>query len=349
MPCTPVPATPLPDLRGTSALAVLLLTFLCLGGPSFSRAADAPETSLATRVEQAKRATIGVLQEGQGSEFQTGRARFSIRGSGFHLRDGYLVTARHVVDVDERGKRVIPKEIRVLTNELQELTAVLVGVNAFVDVALYRVISEQAALPPIPFTDRDAAPGDEVFTVGYPLGWGPAVSFGRVGNPNTFLPTVESRLLQLDLSACSGNSGGGLFRADGRLVGMMHAVIQAEASQEDRRCTRFGFAIPAGLIERIVTALIQGGHPEFARIGIQMSLVTLGTRRHVAAADVVGPAQAGGVRKGDVLVSIDDTPITDPAQLKNYLIEHTQPGQTVRLKVLRGQAEQTLLVTLGKS
>ncbi len=349
MPSTTVPATPLPDRRVAAALAVLLPALVSLTGPSFSQAADAPDASLAARIEQAKRATIGVLQEGQGSEFQTGRARFAIRGSGFHLRDGYLVTARHVVDIDERGKRVVPKEIRVLTSELQELTATLVGVNAFVDVALYRVAGEQAALPPSAFSDQDAAPGDEIFTVGYPLGWGPAVSFGRVGNPNTFLPTVESRLLQLDLSACSGNSGGGLFRTDGRLIGMMHAVIQAEASQEDRRCTRFGFAIPAGLIERIVTALIQGGHPEFARIGIQMSLVTLGTRRQVAAADVAGPAQAGGVKKGDVLLSIDDTPITDPAQLKNYLIERTQPGQTIRLKVLRGQAEQTLLVTLGKS
>ncbi|MBI5854483.1 MAG: PDZ domain-containing protein [Nitrospirae bacterium] len=103
------------------------------------------------------------------------------------------------------------------------------------------------------------------------------------------------------------------------------------------------------MIERIVTALIQGGHPEFARIGIQMSLVTVGARRHVAAADVTGPAQTGGVKKGDVLLAIDETPITDPAQLKNYLIERARPGQTVRLKVLRGQAEQTLLVTLGKS
>lgn len=330
------------------SLTVRLLVLLLMS-PLMSVAADATETSLAASVERAKLATVGVLQEGQGSELHTGRARSSVRGSGFHLRDGYIVTARHVVDRDERGKRVIPREIRILTTDLQDVSAHLVGMNAFTDIAVYRLAPETAALPPSTFSDHDAAPGDDVFTVGYPLGWGPAISFGRVGNPNTFLPTVESRLLQLDLSACSGNSGGGLFRSDGRLVGMMHAVIQADSSQEDRRCTRFGFAIPGTLIDRTVTALIQGGHPEFARIGIQMSLVTVGTRRHVAAADVTGPAQTGGVKKGDILLAIDDTPITDPAQLKNYLIERAQPGQTVRLKVLRGQAEQTLLVTLGKS
>jgi S1-C subfamily serine protease len=332
-----------------SSLTALLFALLLFTSPPAASAADATEASLAASVERAKLATVGVLQEGQGGEFQTGRARFSVRGSGFHLRDGYLVTARHVVDRDESGKHVIPKEIRILTADLQELPAALVGVNAFIDIAVYRLAPGTALLPPTTFSDREAAAGDEVFTVGYPLGWGPAISFGRTGNPNTFLPTVESRLLQLDLSACSGNSGGGLFRSDGRLVGMMHAVIQAESSQEDRRCTRFGFAVPGTLIDRIATALIRGGHPEFARIGIQMSLVTVGTHRHVAAADVTGPAQAGGVKKGDVLIAIDDTPITDPAQLKNYLIERAQPGQTVRLKVLRGEAEQTLLVTLGKS
>ncbi len=329
--------------------AGLLLLSFALMAPFTTSAADEPQSSLSAGVEQAKLATIGVLQEGQSSEFQTGRARFSIRGSGFHLRDGYLITARHVVEHEERGKREIPKEIRILTTDLRELPATLVGMNAFIDIAVYRLAPEAAALPPSSFSDREAAPGDDVFTVGYPLGWGPAISFGRVGNPSTFLPTVESRLLQLDLSACSGNSGGGLYRVDGRIVGMMHAVIQAEASQEDRRCTRFGFAIPGTLIDRIATALIQGASPEFARLGIQMNLVTVGARRHVAAADVTGPAHAGGVKKGDVLLAIDDTPITDPAQLKNYLIERTQPGQTVRLKVLRGQAEQTLLITLGKS
>ena len=56
-----------------------------------------------------------------------------------------------------------------------------------------------------------------------------------------------------------------------------------------------------------------------------------------------------GIRKGDILLSIENTPIKDAVQLKNFLIERTTPGQRVAVKVLRGQTEQLLYVTLGKA
>jgi S1-C subfamily serine protease len=75
----------------------------------------------------------------------------------------------------------------------------------------------------------------------------------------------------------------------------------------------------------------------------------MGTRWRVAASDVMGPARDAGIQKGDVILAIDGTEITAGAQLKNYLIERTTPGQKVAVKVLRGQQEQTVVVTLGKS
>jgi S1-C subfamily serine protease len=327
-----------------------LLIFALIAGPTWAEPGFRAAHASADGIDQAKRATVGILQDGADSTYQIGRARFSVRASGFHLHDGYLVTARHAVDKEEGGKRVVPNDITVMTSDLHELPATLVGVSPFVDLAVYRLTGEGTAglLPAMAFADAEPTPGMEIFTVGYPLGWGPAMSFGRIGNPNTFLPTIESRLLQLDLSACSGNSGGGLFHADGMLAGVVHAIIQTESSQEDRRCSRFVFAVPGPLAKRIVGALIEGAHPQFARIGIQMTVVKVGTRWQVAVGDVSGPAQTGGVRKGDVLLAIDETPITDPAQLKNYLIERTQPGQIVRITVRRGAGEQTFSVTLGK-
>ncbi|MGH7230086.1 MAG: PDZ domain-containing protein, partial [Nitrospiraceae bacterium] len=65
--------------------------------------------------------------------------------------------------------------------------------------------------------------------------------------------------------------------------------------------------------------------------------------------EAAGPALEGGVRKGDILLKIDDTAITDGIQLKNYLIERTAPGQKVAVKVLRDQKEEVLYVTLGKA
>jgi len=312
-------------------------------------AAETSEHPFAAGIEQAKRATVGVLQDGSDAQGAGGQARFALRGSGFHLRDGYIVTARHAVDREEGGKRAIPQQIRILTPDFEELPAKLTGVNAFLDIAVYRVNGDGAGtrMGTASFAKEEPQPGDEVYTVGYPLGWGPAVGFGRVGNPNTFLPTIESRLLQIDLSACSGNSGGGLFNAAGEVVGLVHAIIQTEATQAERRCSRFAFSVPGPLVQRIVTALIQGATPQFSRLGVNLKPVKIGTQWRVAVADASGPARDGGIQKGDVLVAIDSTVITDAAQLKNYLIERTEPGQRVAVRVLRDGKEQIINVTLG--
>jgi serine protease Do len=312
--------------------------------------AQSGEHRFAAGVEKAKHATVGILQEAQATRAQKGRPNFVPRGSGFHLRDGYIVTARHAVERDESGQKAIPKEITVLTTELEELPAELRGVNEFLDVAVYRLREgAPTSLKPSAFGGKEPESGDELFTVGYPLGWGPAVGFGRLGNANVFLPIVDSRLFQIDLSACSGNSGGGLFNADGEVVGVINAIIQTETVQGEPRCSRFAFAVPGLLVQRIVEALIQGQQLGFSKLGIQLTVVKVETRWRVAVSEAAGPALEGGIRKGDIILAIDDTAITDGVQLKNYLIERTSPGQKVAVKVLREQKEETLHVTLGKA
>ncbi|MBI4400451.1 MAG: serine protease, partial [Nitrospirae bacterium] len=313
--------------------------------------AAAPDDRLATAVERARRATVGILAQTPEAQTSVDPSRIEIRGTGVHLRDGYIVTARHVAEREEQGRAVISEQILILTADLHELPARLTGVNTFLDLAVYRVDGDSRAglASATPFAEKEPDPGEEVFTVGYPLGWGPAVAYGRIGNPKTFLPTVETRLLQADVSVCSGNSGGGLFNARGEMVGVVHAVIQTEQIQGERRCSRFAFAVPGVLAQRIVTALIQGTQVSFSRLGIRIANVKVGTRWRASVADASGPALAGGVQKGDLLLAIDDTEIRDAAQLKNYLIERTVPGQQVTLRVLRGDREVQLPVTLGRS
>ncbi len=300
-------------------------------------------------IERAKQATVGIVSETPAERDSGYQGRLSIRGTGVHLRDGFIVTARHAVERDQGSKKVLPTTIFVFTDDFAELPARLVGGSAYLDIVLYRIGDAHRGHmhTGIPFAARGAATGDEVFTVGYPLGWGPAIAYGRIGNPNTFLPTAETRLLQTDLSACSGNSGGGLFNAAGELVGVMHAIIKTEQGQSDQRCSRFAFAVPAILAQRIVTALIEGRQPGFSQLGIQMTQVRVGATWRIAAGEVTGPAKDGGVQKGDVLVAINGTVITDAAQLKNYLMEQTSPGQTATLRVLRGDQELQLSITLG--
>jgi serine protease Do len=340
----------LPEVTGLSVLfqrGLALAAILMTANPPPSHAAPS-ETHPLNVIEQAMRATVGILSETPAERGTGFQGRLSVRGSGVHLGDGYVMTARHAVERDQGSQKTLPRDIFILTVDLAELPARLAGGSAYLDLVLYRIDEvHHGQLPAATaFASGDTRAGDQVFTVGYPLGWGPTVAYGRIGNPNTFLPTADTRLLQADLSACSGNSGGGLFNAAGELVGVMHAIIKSEG-QGDQRCSRLAFAVPAILAQRIAAALTEGRQPGFSRLGIQMAPIRVGTRWRVSVGDASGPAREGGVQKGDLLMAINDTEITDAAQLKNYLMERTVPGQTVSLRVLRGGRELQLSITLG--
>ncbi|RMH09276.1 MAG: serine protease [Nitrospirae bacterium] len=298
------------------------------------------DRDFSTVIERVKRATVGILRHhhNDASSRQAVRSpQLTIRGTGVLLQDGYLLTARHAVERQQGSRRIVPRTIAVLTSDLHELPATLVGEQTVVDIVVYRV--DPTLLPPsllsVPFGKNDPKPGDEVFTVGYPLGWGPAMSFGRVGNPRTFLPTAHTRLIQVDLSACRGNSGGGLFNASGELVGMVHAIIQTESMQEERRCSRFAFAVPGSLIGRVADALIHGKHLVFPKLGLRLTAAKLGTQWRIAVASATGPARKGGIHRGDILLSVNQIPLATAAELKTFLLEHAVPGQPLTFEILR--------------
>jgi S1-C subfamily serine protease len=331
----------------------ILMWLIIFGGHVFSSGfAETVGIPIRNPIEHAKLATVGILQSDQtdipDNDFGL---PVSIRGSGIHIGQGVIVTARHAVERSQGGIVVVPETIHVVTDDLLELPAIRQGANAYLDVAVYQLQGPEPNWPHahVEFAEGDVTYGDRVFTVGYPLGWGPAVTFGTAGNPNTFLSTVQSRLVQVDMSACSGNSGGGLLNQQGQLVGLVHAIIQTETQHEDRRCSRFAFALPGLLVQRVVTSLLAGNMPKFSVLGIHLQTVRRGNRWALLVAKATGPSHQAGLRKGDVLLAINEVAISTPAQLKNYLIERTEPGQTVQLKVQRGESQEMLSVTLGGS
>ncbi len=299
--------------------------------------------------DRAKQATVGILEDTQDPRTPEKPGPIKVRGSGFHLRDGYIVTARHAVEKHSPSGAVVPRVIHILTTDLHDLVAQIVGESAYLDVVVYRLNQKDRPLlaATAPFSKSQAIVATEVFTVGYPMGWGPTMAFGRIGNVNTFLQTVDTRLLQADLSACSGNSGGGLFNHAGEVVGIMHAVIQTDKEETQVHCSQMAFAIPGTLAERIVTAAIEGKPLLFSKLGIHMTAVKDGTKWRIAVKDVAEPAKEAGIQKHDVLLAIEDTEILDAAHLKNYLIEKTTPGQRIAVKVRRAEADLTFTVTLG--
>ena len=321
---------------------------LCLLTPSLLLANT---SDFAEIVNEAKHGTVGILKQTEARSTSPNRRSLTVKGSGIYLGDGYVLTARHATKREGEGKTVDPLHVSVISSTLEESSATLVGVNDFLDVALYRVPQETRphGLSPRTFSQAEALPGDRVFTVGYPLGWGPAISYGRIGNPNTFLPTIQSRLLQVDLSSCSGNSGGGLFNAQGEIVGVVHAIIQTEKTQGERHCSRFAFAVPGPLVHKIVAALIQDKPVHFSKLGLQLTSVKIGKQWRMAVAQATGPARRAGFKKGDVLLSIDNQRVDSASQLKNYLIERTQPFQSVSIRILRDHKEKLIRVILGKA
>lgn len=333
--------------RGRGFIIVSLILALC--HPS-RLPADTGPADAQSPLERAKRATVGILEDTQDQRTPEKPGKILVRGTGFHLRDGYVVTARHAAEKqDATTGTVIQKQIRILTIDLHELLADLVGDSAFMDVVLYRVAPAHRAklAAGVSFSSGDVQPGQEVFTVGYPMGWGPTMAFGHLGNTSTFLQTVDTRLIQADVAGCSGNSGGGLFNSRGEVIGIMHAIIQTERDDSTAHCSRMAFAIPATLAEKIVRAAMDGKPLTFSKMGIHMMAVRDDTKWRMAVRDVVEPAKSAGIQKHDIIIAVDDTDISDAAHLKNYLIERTSPGQQVRVKVRRLDADLTFTVTLA--
>jgi serine protease Do len=324
--------------------SLALTSTLIQPGWAESSSSDSPDL-----FERAKRATVGILEDTQDPRTPEKPGKIVVRGTGFHLRDGYVVTARHAVERNSPSGPILPTHIRLITTDLHELPAQIVGESAYLDVVVYRIAEKNRSLmtAKAPFAAADVGPGTEVFTIGYPMGWGPTMAFGRIGNANTFLQTVETRLLQADLSTCSGNSGGGLFNMAGEIVGVMHAIIQTEKDETQVHCSQMAFAVPSTLAQRIVAAAIDGKPLAFSKLGIQLDGVKDGTKLRVAVKDVTEPAKSAGIQKHDIILAVDDTEILDAAHLKNYLIERTTPGQRVTVKVRRVDADLTFTVTLG--
>lgn len=146
------PSSRYAESRWPYLVIAMPLCLLVAGTVSF---AQSESSNHADVLERAKRATVGVLEDTQDPRMPEKPGKIAIRGTGFHLRDGYIVTARHAVDKNSPSGQIIPKVIHVITTDLHELVAQLVGDSAYLDVVVYRLnekdratLTAMAPLPP---------------------------------------------------------------------------------------------------------------------------------------------------------------------------------------------------------
>ncbi len=263
------------------------------------------------------------------------------QGSGFVISpDGFLLTNNHVAEG--------ASEIKVKFENGDEYTAKVVGSDADSDIALLK-IDAKGALPWLKLGDSGALRvGDWVVAIGNPLGLGHTVTAGIVSGKGRILPEEPlNDFIQTDASINPGNSGGPLLGVNGEVVGMNTAIIQG--------ANTVGFAIPSDHLEDIVAQLRDDGKVSHGYLGVQMAALNeagkkqLGVEGGVLVTQVEpgGPAEAAGIKPGDVLVKVDERTISD-AQALQRAVQSLQPGKKVSVTLQRDGKAKQVEVKLGE-
>jgi S1-C subfamily serine protease len=217
-----------------------------------------------------------------------------------------------------------------------------------------RIDTKGQSLPKLDYADtRGVQVGDLVLAIGNPFGVGQSVSSGIVSALARTDVNVNdiSSFIQTDASINPGNSGGALVDMNGRLVGVNSMIFSKGGGSNG-----IGFAIPAEMVRRVVDAAVNGGTLVRPWIGASGEPVTtqlastlgLDAPRGVHITNVYpsGPAEKGGLRKGDVVLSIDGRDVYEEKGMK-FIAATKAEGETANMKVLRGGREQLLQVRLA--
>jgi serine protease DegQ len=261
--------------------------------------------------------------------------------------DGIVVTNHHVIDGAD--------ELVVVFADGERAPARVLASDPRSDLAVVRV--ERTGLPPADFADEVPPVGSLAIALGNPLGFENSVTAGIVSGVNRSFPDAARRapalidLIQTDAAISPGNSGGALVGSDGRVIGINVAYIPPQA-----RAVAIGFAIPAPTVIDVVEQLLANGVVEHAFLGVELAPLTtqiverygIGRDTGALVIDMLpdGPAAAGGLEAGDVVVAFNEQPVTTVEDLLAGL-RRMDPGDIVVLTVARNGDELDVEVTLG--
>ena len=270
--------------------------------------------------------------------------RGSALGSGFVIsEDGFIVTNNHVIEGAD--------EILIEFFDGDELAAEVIGTDPNTDIALLKVESDEA-LPFVPFGDSDdIRVGDWVMAMGNPLGQGFSVSAGIVSARGRALSGSYDDYIQTDAAINRGNSGGPLFNMDGEVVGVNTAILSPNGGS-----IGIGFAMSSAVVTGVIDQLQQFGETRRGWLGVRIQDVNdeladalgLGETMGALITDVPeGPAEAAGLKSGDVILQFDGGEISDTRELVRR-VGNTAVGKAVDVVIFRDGDRETVSVTLGR-
>lgn len=309
-------------------------------------------------VERVSPAVVRIETKGLTTAQVTGGpviARARGTGSGVIVDpEGYVVTNAHVVESADSIEVFLlaprPPGGSILRPRSRGVKARLVGMDRETDVAVLKI--DEKGLPALAFADyQGVRQGQVVFAFGNPLGLENSVSMGVVSSVARQLDAESPMIyVQTDASINPGNSGGPLVDTAGQIVGLNTAIFSQSGGSEG-----LGFAAPSHIVRTMYEQLRAHGRVRRGTIGIhgqtisQLMATGLGLPRDAAVilGDVTpgSPAEAAGLKPGDLVLSVDGRPMENARQV-DVTLYRMPPGQTPVLAIVRDGRRLDVPVTV---
>jgi putative serine protease PepD len=269
-------------------------------------------------------------------------------GSGFVLDGkGHVITNNHVV-----AEATGDGEITVVDNKGEEHAASIVGRSPVYDIAVLQVEDVEGIRPAALGSSRSMRIGESVVAIGSPLGLSSTVTSGIVSaidRPVTTGTEDESSYInavQTDAAINPGNSGGPLVNLRGQVVGVNSAIATTGGSfGGESGNIGVGFAIPMEQVKVTAAQILSTGEAKYPVIGANVNTGEQRGGAEVVEVPAGTPAAVAGLEEGDVVTSVDDKKISDGIGLIVAIRSH-QPGETIRLTVVRDGDEVEVDITL---
>jgi serine protease Do len=290
-----------------------------------------------------------IPDQGDGDD---GQIRESL-GSGFIVDPkGYIITNNHVI---EKADKIFVKLSTDPDSQDLGRPARVIGTDKATDLAVIK-IDTNSPLPTVKMGNSDQAQvGDWVEAIGSPFALAQTVTAGIVSAKNrTIEPGVAGQFqhfIQTDAAINPGNSGGPLLNMNGEVIGVNTAIYTQSAGYQG-----IGFAMPANTVVAVYNDLISPSH-KVTRGSIGISFRSglsgavnrvYGFKNGVLVQQVQpgGPADKGGIKPGDVIITIDGRSIKDGDDLVSDIASR-RPGSSIRLGYMRDGKQSDATITVG--